>query len=126
MSSCACYNFKVGYFKPAGDTYFDDFFKIYNNTHESITIDAIDISAVDSIDDYDKTIKSAVEEHDVDIIVAQCDNMLLNSKSEYLKNDDVLIFCMNQASVGRCEKHFISGVTVIPVLNNSIFYLLYF
>lgn len=126
LSSCTCYNFKVGYFKPPGDTYYNDFFKIYNDTHESITIDAIDISAGAKTDDYDEIIKSAVEQHDVDIIIAQCDDELLNSKSDHLKNNDVLIYCMNQASVGRCMKSFISGVTVIPVLNNSIFYLIYF
>lgn len=121
FNCCACYNFKVGYLKKSSDTYYENYLKVFNNTHDGITIEEIEFTGTATIENYNSIINSAVENKNCDIILAECDDNLFKITSTHLDNDEVLIMCMNQVSVGRCNKHFISGVTVIPFLKNSIY-----
>lgn len=115
------YNLNIAYFEENSNNYWNDFIYPYDNLHPNITIHSISTSSFTTTAEYDGLIKSEVENKNTEIILTECSDLLLKSNSPYIINDKVLIICMNDAAVGRCNKHFISGITVIPLILNSIF-----
>lgn len=115
------YKLNIAYFEDSGHPEYSTLLLQYETKHPNIKINYVTVTSPTTVN-YDKAIKGQVENNNVEIIIAQCDDYLLNSTSEYILEDKVLVICMNEVSVGRCNKHFISGVTVIPLIMNCINY----
>lgn len=75
--------------------------------------------------DFKDTTKKIVDDGQ-NLIFAQCSEEMFDYESQEVANSEIVIWCLNTVSTGRCSKSFISGVSVIPVIEDRILFILYF
>lgn len=112
------FSLKAVYIGNEADKMYQDFLKPFGDIHEEINISYVLPTASDG---YDDELNKAVEEQG-DIVVMRCDDKLYSSNSKVLTENRVLVICINTYSVGRCSKSIISGVSIIPLIENGIMY----
>lgn len=117
-----CYSLNVGYLRKSSDV--DHTLTI--DKFKSLTTGFVynEYTYTDGTDFKDTT-KKMVEDGK-DLIFAQCSEEMFDYESQEVANSEIVIWCLNAVSTGRCSKSFISGVSVIPVIEDRILFILYF
>lgn len=111
--------FKVAYVGHASDSMYKDFLKDYDDANPSIDITVIEEDATNGYaDEFNKAVEDCIE-----MIVMKCNNDVYDSEADALVNNKILVVCTNTNTVGRCKKSIISGVSSVPLIENSIFFL---
>lgn len=110
------FSLKVAYIGDAADKMYDKFLIPYGEKNDGINISFVENK--NSIG-YDTELKAAVEKN-AEIVLMTCDDNMYKSNSSVLIDNKVLVICTNTYTSGRCSKNIISGVSTIPLIENSI------
>lgn len=117
-----CCSLNVGYLKTATDVDYTSILDKFKDLTTGFQYDQY--SYTDGNDFKDATKKMA--DDGKDLIFAQCSEKMFVYESQEVVNNEIVIWCLNTVSTGRCSKSFISGVSVIPVIEDRILFILYF
>lgn len=109
----------IAYLGKPTDDMFTKILTPYHNNNPSIAFEAFPITNSDY-----KDVLQHIVDKGIDVAFADCQKETFEWESPVLSNSQILIWCTNTESVGRCSKPFISGISVIPFIEKSI--LIYF
>lgn len=105
----------IAYLGQSTDDMFTRILTPYQNNNAEITFEAFPITNSDY-----KDVLQQIVNKGIDVAFANCQKETFEWESPVLSNNQMLIWCINTESVGRCKKPFISGISVIPFIENSI------
>lgn len=112
----------IAYVGKNTDPIYQSFLQEYDRIHEDVEIKLVN----DGIStDYSVEFNDVVEAG-IQMVVMKCNDAVYNSNVDAIANKKITIFCTNTYNVGRCSSNVISGVSVIPLIENGMYYIINF